>query len=203
MTMQELNLSRRSIGCFDPSKDINMELVKRVINEANFTPSGHNLQPWRLIIAKSKQSKETLHSLAYRQDKVLDAPITLIVIGDKEAYKEDNKAYEEVVEKYGAERKDAIIKSSERVYGEDEIAKVKFAYTNTSLYAMTLMFLFKAYGMETHAISGMNASGIHKAFDLKDSEEVVMLLNVGYFDDSKTLLTRKRRKEFNDMTVIL
>ena len=96
-----------------------------------------------------------------------------------------------------------MLRNTKRIYGKDDQSKVIFAYLNTSLFAMNLMMLFKSYGMDTHPMRGMDSNGIHKEFNLSPSEEVVMLLSVGYFDRSKALSVRKYRKQFNDMTTIL
>lgn len=203
MTIQEINQSRRSIQNFDNKKDIDMTLVKKVIWEAGFAPSGYNLQPWRVIVVMNDESKEKLFNLSYKQQKIKDAPLTVIVIADKEAYKRHNPIWNHLSEEHG---EDQILETIERIskgYGKDEITKSRHAHTNTSLYSMNLMSLFKGYGIDTHPIGGFQEQKVKEAFDIKDYEDINMLIAVGYHDESKPLITRRRRKSFDEFVAVL
>lgn len=199
MTAQEVNLQRRSVNFFDKNKPVDMDLVRRVLKEAAFTPSSRNLQPWRVILVKEEESKEKLYNLAYKQQKVLDAPITLLLVGDFEAYDEHNSAWDERREKTSNEEVSEIINKIRKSYQNNEKAKHKLAYLNTGLFAMNLMNLFKAYGMDTHPIGGFKAKEVHEAFNLKEYEEAVMLLSVGYHDDEVKLIPRLQRKNYKQL----
>ncbi len=202
MTYQEVNLSRRSIQNFDRNKPIKFELVKRVISEATFAPSGYNLQPWRVIVVQSEESKNKLHALAYEQQKILDAPITLIVVADKESYKRHNKIWDHLSLEHG---EDKILETIERLskgYGKDELTKTRHAHTNTSLFSMNLMALFKSYNIDSHPIGGFKELEVKEAFGINEYEDINMLISIGYHDESKPLITRKRRKTFEEITTI-
>ena len=199
MTLQELNLMRRSIQYFDKDKPLDKELVKRVINEAVYAPSSFNVQPWRIVLVESKEHRELLYDLAYQQDKIKDAPMTLIIVADKEAYKRHNKVWDFESEMIGEEAVlDKVEKLSKR-YDNNEIKKVKSAHINTSLLSMTLMLLFKAYGIDSHPIGGMKIEEVKHAFDIKDHEDINMAITIGYHDDNYSLIERKQRKNYNDI----
>ena len=68
---------------------------------------------------------------------------------------------------------------------------------------MNLMVLFKAYKIDTHPMSGMKFDKVKEAFDLKETEEVVMLLSVGYRDESKQMSTRRIRKTYEEVVIEL
>ncbi len=202
MTVQEVNLMRRSVQNFDKDRPLDMELVKRVIEEATYAPSGYNLQPWRVIVVQSEESKKTLFNLAYKQEKVSQAPVTLIIVADKEAYKRENSAWDELIEEYGEDRISGLIESAAKGYGKDEISKTKFAHLNTSLFSMTLMLLFKAYNIDSHPMGGMEEDKIKKAFNINEVEDINMLLCIGYHDTVKPLTRRKRRKSYKDIVTV-
>ena len=202
MTVQEVNLMRRSIQHFDSERPLDMELVKRIIEEATYAPSGYNLQPWRVIVVQSDENRDLLFNQAYKQEKIKDAPVTLIIIADKEGYKKENKAWDELIEEYGEDRVSKVIESASKAYGKDEIAKTKFAHLNTSLFSMTLMLLFKAYGIDTHAIGGMKQDEIKKSFNIKANEDINMLLPIGYRNEDKPLNKRKNRKTYEDIVTV-
>ena len=202
MTVQEVNLTRRSVNFFDKDKDVNMELVKRVIGEATFAPSGYNLQPWRVILVRSDEAKEKLFNAAYKQQKIQDAPLTLIVVADKEAYKRHNPIWDHLSKIHGEEEITKTIERISKGYGKDELTKTRHAHTNTSLFSMNLMTLFKAYGMDTHPIGGFKESEVKALFNIKDSEDINMLISVGYHDINHELITRKRRKTYLEIATV-
>jgi len=196
-------MTRRSVNFFDKEKDIDMRLVRKVITESFQAPSAHNLQPWRILLVRSDESKELLHSLAFKQNKVLEAPLTLIIVGDKEGYELTNTAWDEVTSKHGMEQTKEFVEGARKLYGKTESTKLKFAESHGGMIAMNLMQLFKAYGIDTHPMSGMKFEEVKLAFNLKDSEEVVMLLTVGYKDESKQLSTRRKRKTYEEVVTEL
>ncbi len=203
LTFRELNMSRRSVNFFDKEKELDMRIVRQVITESFQAPSSYNLQPWRILLLKSIESKELLHSLAFKQEKILDAPITLIIVGDKEGYEESNSAWNESFEKRGVEKTNKTIESLRKLYGKTESMKLKFAESHGGLLSMNLMQLFKAYGIDTHPMSGLKFDEVKLAFNLKESEEVVMLMSVGYRDKTKQLSTRKTRKTYEEVVTEL
>lgn len=203
LTLRELNMSRRSVNFFDKEKVLDMRIVKQVITESFQAPSAYNLQPWRILLIKSDESKELLHSLAFKQAKILEAPITLVIVADKEGYLGDNTAWKESFDQKGEEITNKIIEGAKKLYGKTESTKLKFAESHGGLLSMNLMQLFKAYGIDTHPMSGMKFEEVKLAFNLKDSEEVVMLIAVGYRDETKQLTTRRTRKTYEEVVTEL
>ena len=199
LTFRELNMSRRSVNFFDKELKLDMNIVKQIITESFQAPSAYNLQPWRILLVKTDESKKLLHSLAFKQDKILEAPITLIIVADKEGYEDDNSAWKATFGNLGNETLNNIIDGARNLYGKTESTRLKFAESHGGMLSMNLMQLFKAYGIDTHPMSGMKFEEIKLAFNLKDSEEVVMLLAVGYRDESKQLSTRKTRKSYEEV----
>jgi predicted homoserine dehydrogenase-like protein len=61
----------------------------------------------------------------------------------------------------------------------------------------------KEKGVDSHAMSGIDFDGIHKEFGLKESEVVVMLVTLGYYDASKALYPRRPRRLFEDIATVI
>lgn len=202
MTVQEVNLMRRSIQHFDKNRQLDMELVKRIIEESTYAPSGFNLQPWRVIIVKSEKNRNDLFELSYKQEKIKEAPITLIIVANKEGYTKENPAWNEMIKNHGEERINSLIEGASKAYGKDEVSKTKFAHLNTSLFSMTLMLLFKSYGIDSHAVGGMKQSEVKKMFNIADNEDINMLLPIGYRDNDKPLTKRLIRKTYEDIVTV-
>jgi len=205
MNTESLFKLRRSVNYFDKSKVLEESTLKEIINMAVLAPSGFNLQPWRLIAVSSEANKQKLYNLAWQQDKILEAPCTLIVVADKEGYSTSNPVWDEMLTSIGG-KKDVLAgaqKAAAGLYGSSEERKIKFAESNAGLFAMSLMIAAKEKGVDSHPMSGIDFEGIHQAFGLKEDESVVMLIALGYYDDSRPIPPRRPRRGFEEITSII
>ena len=205
MEIKELYNERRSVNFFDKTKKFNRETLKEIIDLATLAPSAFNLQPWRIIVAESNDAKEKLTKLAFNQEKIKDAAYTLIIIGNKNAWDSNNPVWDEMLQSVGRNQEmvDGSKQSAAFLYGSDEIRKIKFAESNASLLAMSIMIAAKEYGIDSHPMSGMDFEGIHKEFGLAEHESLVMLITLGYRDESKNMNPRRARLEFEKITTII
>ncbi len=196
---------RRSVNHFDKNQSIDKNLLKEIVNLAVLAPSGFNLQPWRLIAVETDDSKQKLYELANNQDKVLEAPVTLIIVADKEGYSDSNPVWQEMLQSVGGNLKivDGAKKAAAFLYGSSEERKIKFAESNAGLFSMALMMAASEFGVDSHPMSGIDFDGIHKTFGLKESETVVMIICLGYFDASKKLYPRRPRRAYNEITSVV
>ncbi|HRS53395.1 MAG TPA: nitroreductase family protein [Bacteroidales bacterium] len=204
MDFIKLMNERRSVNYFDKNKKLGNDLLKKIIDLAVLAPSAFNLQPWRIIIVKSETSKKKLYQLSNQQIKVLEASANALIIGKKDAWSESNPVWNEMLNTFG--NKDIVEKSkkaAEFLYGETEEKKIKFAVSNASLLAMSIMLAAKEYGVDTHPMSGIDVDGIHKEFELKHDEVVVMNIAMGYFDKNKILYSRRPRIMFENVVTIV
>jgi len=205
METKKLFTERRSVNFFDKNKKFSREKLKEIINLATYAPSGYNLQPWRIIIAETEEAKEKLTKLAFNQEKVKDAAYTLIIVGNKNGWDNSNPVWEEMLQSVGGNQQmvDGAKQSAAFLYGSDEIRKIKFADSNASLLAMSIMLAAKEFGIDSHPMSGMDFDGIHKEFGLAEHESLVMLITLGYRDESKDLYPRRPRLDFEKITTII
>ncbi|HBF39059.1 MAG TPA: nitroreductase [Firmicutes bacterium] len=202
--LKEVFEARRSVNFFDKQKGLDEQVLQNIINLATLAPSAFNLQPWQIIAVKTDEAKKRLYPLASNQPKILDAPVTLIIIGDRAGYEKDNPAWSDLEKMLG--NKEALEKTQQfayALYGTTPERKIKFAESNAGLLAASIMYAAKYFGVESHAMSGIDFEGIHKEFKLGTDKEVVMLIALGYFDESKTLYPRRFRKNFKDMVQVV
>lgn len=191
---------RRSVNFFNPDHKLKDDLLRKIISLATLAPSAFNLQPWEIIAVKSETAKEKLCPLAYNQPKINEAPVNLIIIGDLNGYQPENPAWADL----GAmlNNKEALADYQQfaaTLYGSSEARSIKFAESNAALLAMSIMYAAKHYGVDSHPISGIDFDGIKKEFGLDQSKTIVMLIALGYFDDSKTLYPRRNRKDYANL----
>jgi len=204
METRKLFSERRSVNNFDKSKSLSSDQVKEIVDLAVMAPSAFNLQPWRLVMVQTDESKNKLYELANNQEKILQAPVTLIVVGNKEGYNNENPVWEEMLQSVGGRQEivEGAKQAAQFLYGTSEERKLKFAESNAGLLAMSLMIAAKEFGVDSHPMSGLDFDGIHKAFGLNDSEEVVMAIALGYADDSQKLYPRRPRRSFDDIVTV-
>jgi nitroreductase len=205
MDTKTLFNARRSVNHFDKNKKIEYPLLKEIVDLAVLAPSGFNLQPWRIIAVKTDESKQKLFDLANKQEKVLDASVTLILVGNKEGWAGSNPVWEEMLASVGGNS--AMVAGAQQaaayLYGSSEERKTKFAESNTGLLAMSLMIAASEFGVDSHPMSGIDFDGVHQAFGLGKNETVVMLVCLGYFDSSKNLYPRRPRRLFEEITEVI
>lgn len=200
MDVKQVIEERRSVNFFDPQQSIQQSTLESIINLAVLAPSAFNLQPWRIIAVKSQEGKRQLYNKANNQDKILEAPVTLIVIGDRSGYVPENPAWNELsVMLQDEERLKGSQTFAEDLYGSSEERRIKFAESNAGLLAMSIMYAAKCYKVDSHPMSGIDFAGIKAEFALKESEEVVMLIALGYFDSTKTLYPRRKRRGYAEI----
>jgi len=207
MNFNELMTSRRSVNFFDPEKDLPGELLKKVIETAANTPSGFNLQPWSLMVLRSPDDKERLKKLAWNQPKVVEAPVVLIVLADRDAWKEGHpfveKNFQEMVKagSMAKEQRQWFADARFSLYGESPEKQQAFACKNTGFFVMSLMLAAKDLGLETHPMDGFDHDGVRKEFHIPDNYWIPLLLAMGYVKDDFIPLSPKWRKSVEEILV--
>ncbi len=193
---------RRSVNFFDKEKDISSDLLREIINTAVKAPSAFNLQPWDIIAVCSDEAKKNLYENANQQPKILEAPVTLIVVGNREAYDEDNPHWTYMKENFGEEKTKGAMDAAAFLYGSSEERQIKFAESNAGLLAMSIMYAARDRGVDSHAMSGIDFDGVKNAFHIDGARDVVMLISLGYHDTGKSLFPQSPRREFDEVVKI-
>lgn len=197
MDLKNIFEERRSVNFFNPERAIGEDILRNIINLATLAPSALNLQPWEIIAVKSAAAKAKLFPLASNQPKIKEAPVTLIIIGDLNGYQPENPAWDDLAAMLNS--KPALAEYQQMaaaLYGSSEASQIKFAESNAALLAMSIMYTAKYYGLDSHPMSGIDFEGIKQEFGLDENKTVVMLIALGYFDDSKQLYPRRKRKDY-------
>lgn len=207
MTFNDITQKRRSINFFDPDKHVTDDQLNRIIEIAARTPSGFNLQPWNLMILKDPAEKERLKKLAWDQPKVVEAPVVLIVLGDRNGWKDGHPVFEknwnELLKTGGMqeEQRDWFLDATRFLYGRNEDAQLAFAAKNAGFFAMTLMYAATDLGLETHPMDGFDHDAVKKEFNIPEQYWVPLLIAVGHKKPDLERLPPKWRKTKEDIVV--
>jgi nitroreductase len=199
--MTNLFESRRSVGDFDSARPLDSERLREIVRLAAFAPSAMNLQPWRLIAVRSPEARQRLYDVARHQPRILQAPVTLIVVGEAFGWDETNPVWDELALLQGGDRTrvERSIASATLNYGATSETRARFAAKNAALFSMGLLLAAKSLGVDSHPMDGMDLEGVSREFGLSEREHPILLIALGYHDDAKAIPPRRRRRTYDEL----
>ena len=197
---------RRAVNFFDPQKDVSDETLRKIVETAAKAPSGFNLQPWNLVVLRDPAEKARLRKIAWDQPKISDAPVVLMVLGDREGFKKGHPTFERNFSEMVAtglpkEKYDWLAGAVDSLYGVSPLFSVAFAAKNAAFFAMTLMLAAKNAGLDSHPMDGFDHDAVKREFKIPDRFWIPLLMAIGHFDQSKTLNAPKWRKTYDEIVV--
>ena len=206
MEFKKLMETRRSVNFFDPAGAVSDDELKKIVTLASLAPSSFNLQPWNLIVVKSDKDKARLRKQAMDQPKVTEASVVLIVLADKEGYKENHPTVEKVWSSWvkngymKPEQRGWFLDASAKLYG-GETRSLAFAIKNTAFFGLALMLAAKEFGLDSHPMDGFNHDGVMKEFSIPGNFFIPALIAIGRFDKNKKLSPRNWRKSYEEIVL--
>jgi nitroreductase len=159
------------------------------------------------VILKDPDEKARLRKLAWDQPKVTEAPVVLIVLADRDAWKKGHplveRSFREKVEdgSWTEDRYGWFISACQGLYGATDEKQQAFACKNAGFFSMTLMFAAKSVGLDTHPMDGFDHGGVRREFEIPEDYRIPLLLAVGYFQPKETLHPPKWRKTFEEIVL--
>ena len=178
----QLIKQRISTNKFDTTRTISRGEIEDLISYATQAPSSFNIQHWRFIAVTKPEDKLRLKSLAYHQQKVEDAPVVMIVLGDLRGYEKLGEILEPSIEAGILDEKTASswVNSANKYYSNNERFARDEAIRSASLAAMLLMVAAQARGYMTGPMIGFDPEGVRREFEISDRYVPVMLVTIGY-----------------------
>lgn len=180
-TLKLIN-ERISTDLFDKTRTLSEEEIRELISYAIQAPSSYNIQHWRFIAVTQPEAKARLKALSYNQQKVEDAAVTFIVLGDLQGYEKLPIILSRAVEAGVMEQRtaDYYVGSAAKAYSTNQQFARDEAIRGASLAAMTLMIAAQAKGLASGPMIGFDPNGVKREFGIGDRYVPVMLVTVGY-----------------------
>jgi nitroreductase len=174
--------TRRSTQSFDASRRIPLDVLHAALDDARYSPSPFNIQPWRFLVLTREDSLARLRDVANRQNKVVDAGTAVVFLADLEA------------EEYAEAIVDAAV--ADGTLEPEASARWKGAYPRlrglgkghlvrrdmreaVMVAAMAFMTSVHMRGYDTCPIGGFDPEALRAAFDIAPRFDPVVLCPTG------------------------
>lgn len=169
---------RASLKLHLSARQVDQEIIDKVLGAARVAPSARNMQPWRFVVVRDKKLIESLVNSAFNEVNRIarDAPIIIVVC---------------------ANPKDDIVVGGKEYYLFD----LGLAVENMVLAATDM-------GLATHIMAGIDEDELKKLLNIPAEVRcpVVVLLahtaEESYDEAAKTKLTERTRKKYNEFVYI-
>jgi putative NAD(P)H nitroreductase len=187
---------RRSASNFIEGIKIPMDEFNKIFDLLRLAPSCHNLQHAHYLVITDEDKKEQLRNAAFNQYKLHTASAAILVLGDKEAYKNADKIYSGLytLGVYDKFEYDSILQSIEGLYvGRGKDFQHDEAIRNACLSAMMFMLIAKDRGWDTCPMVGFEPDKVKKVFNIPESLEPVLLISMGKEDIKKRRIRGYRK----------
>lgn len=171
-------------------KEVDNELLKQAYNLTKMAPTSANCSPARFYFVSSNDAKEKLKPClaAGNIDKTMSAPVTAIIAYDEEFYEQLPKLFPHT-------------DARSWFLGNDELINFT-ANLNGALQAGYFILACRALGLDCGPMSGFERDKVDAAFLSGTNLKSLLLVNLGYGDESK-LFPRSPRFNFEDACKII
>lgn len=175
-------------------REIDERDLEYILESIRLSPSSYNLQPWKIVIVKSKDMKEKLYPYSYNQRQIITSPCILVFITDlnvdrilddlREARLAIGDDLEKVNRYLDRLRSELTSKSPEslRAYLEHQ----------TYIALGFAILAAKERGIDSCPMGGFQEEEYRRILGLPDDTRVTVLLPLGYTDSKPIRKIRKR-----------
>lgn len=201
MEFSKLIDKRRSANNFLKDVKMTVEDIRPILEDVKLAPSAFNLQHASYIVVLDEDIKEKVREAAYGQYKVHSASAVILVLGDKEAYKNTAELSQGMVDLgiITACELDELVAENTNFYEERGEAFMKDeAIRNASLSAMLFMLAAKNRGWDTCPMIGFDDQKMRDLFNVPETHEIALMITIGKEKESSRRLRgyRKPVEEF-------
>ncbi|QPQ29102.1 nitroreductase family protein [Lysinibacillus sp. JNUCC-51] len=201
MEFAKLIDKRRSANNFIEGIKMSEEDIRPILEDVKLAPSAFNLQHADYIVVLDEEKKEKVRDAAYGQYKVHSASAVILVLGDKEAYKNTATLNQGMVDLgiINACELENIVNENTKFYEERGAEFMKDeAIRNASLSAMLFMLAAKNRGWDTCPMIGFDQQQMRALFNVPETHEIALMITIGKEKESSRRLRgyRKPVEEF-------
>lgn len=167
---------RRSIKHYHPDHELTDDEINKLMEAAIQSPTSFNIQHWRFVLVRDKETREQLKGAAYNQAQVADASLLIVLTADLEAHGKQPDRYwrnspPEVAEK--------LVKMLFGLYDKKPQLQRDEAMRSMGIAAQTIMLAAKDMGYDTGALVGYDPDKVAEVINLPEDHILGMMIVVG------------------------
>ncbi|MFJ7738541.1 nitroreductase family protein [Lysinibacillus sp. NPDC097287] len=201
MEFTKLIDKRRSANNFIKDVKITEDDIRPILEDVKLAPSAFNLQHPEYIVVMDEDMKEKVREASYGQYKVHAASAVVLVLGDKEAYKQTARISQGMVDLgiiTDFELQSLVDDNSKFYEGRGDEFMKEDAIRNASLSGMMFMLAAKNRGWDTCPMIGFDQEKIRTLFNVPTTHEIALMITIGKEKESSRRLRgyRKPVEEF-------
>lgn len=182
MELQASIKGRTAIRHYDEQFVIPKREIERLLKLSAASPSGHNLQSWRVAVVTNPALREQIKPFAHDQEQVVTASILLVFYADthstdrtREIYTQDMS--EGFIPDALLEGKIEAADAYHATLTPEHLAEN--AVIDTSLFAMNFMLLAHEQGYDTVPMRGFSQTAITELIEVPAHYKPVLLMALG------------------------
>ncbi len=201
MEFSKLIDKRRSANNFIKDVKMTEDDIRPILEDVKLAPSAFNLQHANYIVVLDEDMKEKVREAAFGQYKVHSASGVILVLGDKEAYKNTAELSQGMVDLgiiTAGELEDIVVENTKFYEDRGEAFMKDEAIRNASLSAMLFMLAAKNRGWDTCPMIGFDNQKMRELFNVPETHEIALMITIGKEKESSRRLRgyRKPVEEF-------
>ncbi len=163
---------RYAVQVFDTNKPVDERLIKTILEAARLSPSSIGIEPWKFIVVENKDIRRKLYEVGYKQPKIIDAPVLVVI-----AYRTDAR---ENISKERIERTAKTLKVDptqldglkamlDRSISSRDDAQLE-AWVKSQVYIPLGIIIETAalLGVDSGPMEGFDANGVDQVLGLKE-----------------------------------
>lgn len=151
MDVLEAIKGRRSVRAFE-SREVSLEIVKKLIDAARWAPSAGNIQPWEFIVVQNRETKSALAKAALNQTFIEEAPVVIVVCADEN-------------------------RSS---YGYGLRGKTLYCLQDTAAATQNILLAAHSFGLGTCWVGAFREEAVREVLKIPNGVRPVALIPVGF-----------------------
>jgi 3-hydroxypropanoate dehydrogenase len=179
----------RTVGQFT-DEPVSDEELAAVYDLAKWGPTAINTTPLRLLVVRTPEARQRLakHVADGNRDRVLAAPVTLIVASDPGFHRTMP-----VLAPHMAQLADAL---DPQVEQREEMARM-----NTLIQFGYLIVALRAAGLDAGPMAGLDNAGVDAEFFAENGWKSQLIVNVGHREGDGTRFPRAARLSYDEVNL--
>ncbi len=168
---------------------VDPEVLEKIVEAANLGPTAMNSTPLRVVFVTTPEGRDRLTPLLSPGNvaKVQSAPVTAILARDLHFHEHLPRLFPHAPKAY---------------FEAAEQNAEKISLQNADLQAGYFILAARAYGLDAGPMGGFDSAGVDGEFFPDGTRKSILLVTLGYGDDSK-LHPRNPRLDFEEVATLV